>query len=99
MFSVEQIKSLQINVIMFYLKMAKRRRNNIVMVEKEKPKKVVLPNSRTFFAKRKRVRVDNVSANATIDRRYKRRRGGCQRCCVLKYSLSKYIALQKSCQQ
>lgn len=42
---------------MFYLKIAKRRRNNIVMVGKEKPKKVVSPNGRTFFAKCKRVRV------------------------------------------
>ena len=54
---MEQIKSLQRNVIMFYLKIAKRRRNNIVMVGKEKPKKVVAPNGRTFFAKCKRVRV------------------------------------------
>ena len=49
MFSVERRKGLQRNVRMFYLKTAKRRRNSNIMVKKEKPKKVVSPNGRTFF--------------------------------------------------
>ena len=32
---------------------AKRRRNNIVMVKLDRPKKVTLPNGRTFYAKYK----------------------------------------------
>ena len=36
---------------MFYLKLAKIRRNNIAMVKKEKPKKVVSPNDGKSFVK------------------------------------------------
>ena len=64
--------------MIFYLKVAKIRRNNIAMVKKGKPKKVVSSNDRKSFAK------------CNNDRRYKRRRGGCQRCRVLK-SLFKQV--------
>ena len=48
-------------------------RNNIVMIKREKPKKVVLPNGRVFLAKYKRVDKDALPPNIQIMRRYKQR--------------------------
>ena len=48
-------------------------RNNIVMVKRQNPKRVVLPNGRTFYAKYKRADRDSLPANVTIRRRYKQR--------------------------
>ena len=47
--------------------------NNIVMVKRQNPKRVVLPNGRTFYAKYKRADRDSLPANVTIRRRYKQR--------------------------
>ena len=48
-------------------------RNNILMVKRQNPKRVVLPNGRTFYAKYKRADRDSLPANVTIRRRYKQR--------------------------
>ena len=48
-------------------------RNNIVMVKRQNPKRVVLPNGRTFYAKYKRVDRDALPPNVTIRRKYKQR--------------------------
>ena len=48
-------------------------RNNIVMIKRENPKKVVLPNGRVFYAKYKRVDRDALPPNIRIMRRYKQR--------------------------
>ena len=48
-------------------------RNNIVMIKRENPKRVVLPNGRTFYAKYKRVDRDALPPNIQIMRRYKQR--------------------------
>ena len=44
------------------------------MVKLTKPKKVTLPNGRTFYAKHKRVNRNALPNNVTIKRMYKRRR-------------------------
>ena len=49
------------------------RRNNIVMIKRETPKRVTLPNGRTFYAKYKRVTRDALPANIQIRRRYRQR--------------------------
>ena len=48
-------------------------RNNIVMIKRENPKRVVLPNGRVFYAKYKRVDRDALPPNIQIMRRYKQR--------------------------
>ena len=48
-------------------------RNNIVMIKRENPKRVVLPNGRVFYAKYKRVDRDALPPNIRIMRRYKQR--------------------------
>ena len=48
-------------------------RNNIVMIKRENPKRVVLPNGRVFYAKYKRVDRDALPPNVHIMRRYKKR--------------------------
>ena len=48
-------------------------RNNIVMVKRQNPKRVVLPKGRTFYAKYKRVDRDALPPNVTIRRKYKQR--------------------------
>ena len=48
-------------------------RNNIVMIKRQHPKKVVLPNGRVFYAKYKRVDQDALPPNIQIMRRYKQR--------------------------
>ena len=47
--------------------------NNIVMVKRQNPKRVVLPNGRTFYAKYKRADRNSLPANVTIRPRYKQR--------------------------
>ena len=49
-----------------------RRRNNIVMVKRDVPKKVTLPNDRVFYAKYKRVTTQSLPAGVRIARTYKR---------------------------
>ena len=53
---------------------AKRRRNNIVMVKLDRPKKVTLPNGRTFYAKYKVLKRDSLPAHINIRRAFKRQR-------------------------
>ena len=48
-------------------------RNNIVMIKRENPKRVELPNGRIFYAKYKKVDRDALPPNIQIMRRYKRR--------------------------
>ena len=48
-------------------------RNNIVMIKRENPKRVVLPNGRVFYAKYKRVDKDAQPPNIQIMRRCKQR--------------------------
>ena len=48
-------------------------RNNIVMIKRENPKRVELPNGRVFYAKYKRVDRDALPPNIRIMRRYKQR--------------------------
>ena len=49
------------------------RRNNIVMIKRETPKRVTLLNGRTFYAKYKRVTRDALPANIQIRCRYRQR--------------------------
>ena len=49
------------------------RRNNIVMIRRENPKRLVLPNDRTFYAKYRRATQDELPANVRIRRCYKQR--------------------------
>ena len=48
-------------------------RNNIVLVKRDTPLRVTLPNGRTFLAKYKRVKRNQLPANVTIARTYKGR--------------------------
>ena len=50
-----------------------RRRNNIVLVKREAPHKITLPNGRTFYAKYRRVTHKYLPGSATIARTYKGR--------------------------
>ena len=56
----------------------KRFKNNILMRELNRPKKVTLLNGRTFYAKYKRVRINLLLNNMRITRRYRRREIGKQ---------------------
>ena len=48
-----------------------RRRNDIVMVKRDVPKKVTLPNGRVFYAKYKRITTQSLPAGVRIARTYK----------------------------
>ena len=50
-----------------------RCRNNIVLVKRDTPKKVTLPNGRTFYAKYRRVTAQYLPCGTTIARTYKGR--------------------------
>ena len=50
-----------------------RRRNNIVLVKRDTPKKVTLPNGRTFYAKYRRVTAQYLPGGTAIARTYKGR--------------------------
>ena len=50
-------------------------RNNIVMIKRETPKRVQLPNGRVFYAKYKRASRAYLPPNVRIRRRYTRRAG------------------------
>ena len=50
-----------------------RRRNNIVLVKRDAPHKVTLPNGRTFYAKYRRVTHKYLPGSTTIARTYKGR--------------------------
>ena len=50
-----------------------QRRNRIVMVKRANPKKVTLPNGRTFYVRYKRVTRDALPANVHLVRPYKQR--------------------------
>ena len=49
------------------------RRDRIVMVKQQTPKKVTLPNGRTFYAKYKRATGPDLPANVRLERLYKQR--------------------------
>ena len=46
----------------------KERRNRIVMIKRRTPKRVVLPNGRTFYARYKRATRDALPANVQLVR-------------------------------
>ena len=50
-----------------------RRRNNIVLVKRDSPHKVTLPNGRTFYAKYRRVTKEYLPGSTKIARTYKGR--------------------------
>ena len=50
-----------------------RRRNNIVLVKRDAPHKVTLPNGRTFYAKYRRVTKEYLRGSTKIARTYKGR--------------------------
>ena len=50
-----------------------RRRNNIVLVKRDSPHKVTLPNRRTFYAKYRRVTKEYLPGSTKIARTYKGR--------------------------
>ena len=51
----------------------RQRRNRIIMVKRQTPKKVTLPNGRTFYAKYKRTTRAELPANIVLRRGYKQR--------------------------
>ena len=51
----------------------KGRRNRIIMVKRQNPKRVTLPNGRTFYAKYKRTTRAELPANVHLQRAYKQR--------------------------
>ena len=53
--------------------MIAKNRNNIVLIKMDNPKKVTLPNGRTFYAKYKRVSQQYLPGSAKIQRTYTRR--------------------------
>ena len=53
--------------------MVAQRRNNIILVKRDTPKKVTLPNGRTIFAKYRRVNRHYLPGNVKIQRMYKGR--------------------------
>ena len=54
--------------------MARTTRNNIVLVKRATPKRIQLPESRTFYAKYKRVDRNALPHNVTLNRTYKKGR-------------------------
>ena len=51
----------------------KERRNRIIIVKRQTPKRVTLPNGRTFYAKYKRTTRAELPANVHLQRPYKQR--------------------------
>ena len=51
----------------------KERRNRIIIVKRQTPKRVTLPNGRTFYAKYKRTTRAELPANIHLQRPYKQR--------------------------
>ena len=51
----------------------RERRNRIIMVKRQNPKRVTLPNGRTFYAKYKRTTRAELPANVVLRRGYKQR--------------------------
>ena len=51
----------------------KERRNRIIMVKRQHPKRVTLPNGRTFYAKYKRTTRAELPANVHLQRAYRQR--------------------------
>ena len=51
----------------------KERRNRIIMVKRQNPKRVTLPNGRTFYAKYKRKTRAELPANVHLQRAYRQR--------------------------
>ena len=51
----------------------KERRNRIIMVKRQNPKRVTLPNGRTFYAKYKRATRAELPANVHLQRAYRQR--------------------------
>ena len=51
----------------------KERRNRIIMVKRQNPKRVTLPNGRTFYAKYKRTTRAELPANVHLQRPYRQR--------------------------
>ena len=51
----------------------KERRNRIIMVKRQNPKRVPLPNGRTFYAKYNRTTRAELPANAHLQRAYRQR--------------------------
>ena len=49
------------------------KRDRIIMMKGETPKRVTLPNGRNFVARYKRVKHDHLPANIRLERRYKQR--------------------------
>ena len=49
------------------------RRNRIIMVKRQNPKRVTLPNGRTFYAKYKRTTRAELPANVHLQRPYRQR--------------------------
>ena len=50
-----------------------RRKNNYVMCKRDSPKRVTLPNSRTFYARYKRVKRSDLPAHIHMNRTYRNR--------------------------
>ena len=48
-----------------------RRRNNTVLVKRDAPHKVTLPNGRTFYAKFRRVTKEYLPGSTKVGRTYK----------------------------
>ena len=53
--------------------MVRQRRNNIILVKRDTPKRVTLPNGRTFLAKYKRVNRQCLAGGRTNQRTYRGR--------------------------
>ena len=51
----------------------KERRNRIIMIKRQNPKRVTLPNGRTFYTKYKRTTRAQLPANVHLQRPYRQR--------------------------
>ena len=56
-------------------------RDRIVMVKRQTPKKVTLPNSKTFYARYKQTTHADLPANICLEQPYKQRAAPKGRCC------------------
>ena len=56
-------------------------RERIVMVKQQTPKKVMLPNHRTFYARYKQATCADLQANIRLEQPYKQRAAPKGRCC------------------
>ena len=57
-------------------------RDTIIMMKRVTPKRINLPNGRTFVARYERVTLDKLSANIRLRQPYKQRTALRDRCCV-----------------